>query len=255
MNNNIDFFVLGTPDHEMREIERVCQERGLAFGYATIGGRVVHSYEAHDADDVTCRIPLGARVVTVECSVMGLRADVAIDHHRPGDAGFGKPPERYLEGSSIGQFLRHIGLEPTQRQRVIAAADHCLSSAYQGLCPGVSLQELVDFREETRSRARNISREELRRQIQEASRFLRSAPSIELGGTQVAWIEDLAMPEVSEASAREGIPYMYTKRQHDGRKKAGIQSAPAHLVQTWLQECGLSVTYGDPARGFAGGYL
>jgi hypothetical protein len=42
------------------------------------------------------------------------------------------PPERYLEGSSLGQVLRLVEREPSETQRLLAAADHCLTAAYQG---------------------------------------------------------------------------------------------------------------------------
>lgn len=249
-----DFFVLGAPDHEMQEIARVCREAGLPYGYATVGGAVVHSHEAYQATGATSLVPRGARIVCVECRVIGLPSDVIIDHHQPGDPGFGMSPERYLEGSSLGQFLALLGIAPTQRQRVIAAADHCLTAAYRGDCPGVTPDELREFREETRSRARGISRDELSRQIQVAAGALHSAPKIRLADTDVAWME--APPnEVSEASARLGMPYVYLRQQDDGRTKAGIRSAPADVVQAWLERCGLQSTYGDPQRGFAGGYF
>lgn len=252
------FFVLGAPDHEMQEIERVCKERGINHGYATVNcGNIVHTHEAYRATSVQRLVPPGSHVVMVECSVMGLPAHDAVDHHQPGDPGYGMPPERFFEGSSLGQFLTMLGLEPTQRQRVIAAADHCLTAAYKGLCPGVTPDELRAFREETRSRARNVSREELARQIEEAMKALTCAPRIRLADTDVAWFEemDTAPAEVSEASARMGMPYVYLSRQDDGRVKAGIRSAPADVVRVWLDHCGLSSTYGDPQRGFAGGYF
>ncbi len=249
------FFVLGAPDHEMQEIERVCVEKGFGYAYATVNGSVVHSYEAYDADGITSRtVPPGSRVVFVECAVMGLRYDDLIDHHSPGDPGYGQTPQGYFEGSSLGQFLLMVGQEPSKLQRIIAAADHCLTAAYQGLCPGVSPQDLQEFREQTRSKARGLSLDELRRQIAEASEFLQSAPRVDINGTQVAWFEDTPPFEASEASARLALPYMYVRKQDDGRMKAGIRSAPAPVVAYWIANCGLRQVYGDPQRGFAGGY-
>src|SRR5690606_16260759 len=31
-----------------------------------------------------------------------------IDHHRPGDPGYGKPPAEFFSASSIGQVLKHL---------------------------------------------------------------------------------------------------------------------------------------------------
>ena len=253
-NKNM-FFVLGAPDPEMKEIERICRKEGIAFGYATFGGSVVHSYEAYNADGVTALISgENPYVVFVECSVMGLNYDDVIDHHNEGDPGFGKSPAEYLAGSSLGQFLSMIGLTPTPQQLIIAAADHCLTSAYQGLCPSVDPQDLRDWREATRSLARKIPLENLREQIEQATVNLKAAPRVVMDGTEVAWLENEPPAETSEASARLALAYMYVKRQSDGRRKAGIRSAPAAAVAYWIKNCGLKNIYGDPQRGFAGGY-
>jgi len=248
------FFVLGAPDHEMQEIARVCKEQGIAFGFATLDGSTVHAHEAYDAHGVLALLPIDAHVVFVECRVLGLRCDDVIDHHNPGDPGFGKTPSEFYQGSSLGQFLSMVGLKPTQRQRVIAACDHCLSAAYQGRCPGVSPEEVQSFREETRSRARGLSVSELREQIEQAAQRLKNAPKIPVDGVEVPWLEGPELVEASEASARLGLPYMYARKQEDGRIKSGIRSAPSRLVEYWMTHCGLKQVYGDPQRGFAGGY-
>ena len=249
------FFVLGAPDHEMQEIARLCREHGLAYAFATTcGGSTVHSHEAYDATGIGGIIPPGSSIVLVECSVLGLPWDHRIDHHHPGDAGYGMPPEQYFEGSSLGQFLRFIGQTPTEQQLIIAAADHCLTSAYMGRCPGVCPQKLAKWRVESRCRARGLSPVELTRQIEEAATLLKSAPRIQLAGSEVAFLEEPPI-EVSEASARLGMPYVYVRRHDEKQAKAGIRSAPPHLVREWLNKCGLERLYGDPQRGFAGGYF
>lgn len=248
------YFALGAPDHEMREIARVCHENGLAAGYATKQGVHVCAGDAYHANGVRGLIPRDAQVVFVECHIQGLRYADIIDHHTQGDPGYGKPPSFFYEGSSLGQFLTMLGMTPTQRQRVIAACDHCLSAAYQGRCPGVSPEEVQAFREESRSQSRGISIEMLREQISEASDRLKNAPKISIGGFEVPWIEGAAnLIEVSEASARLGSPYLFARKE-GGRTKSGIRSAPARLVEYWMRNCGLKNIYGDPQRGFAGGY-
>ena len=249
------FFVLGAPDHEMVEIRRVCKENGIPHAHATRFGNLVRSFEAYQATDIRGKLPLDHEVVFVECAVAGLRPAFIIDHHHEGDPGYGKDPSQYLEGSSLGQFLKLIGKEPTQRQRVIAAADHCLAAAYKGNCPGITVAELIQFREESRSEARGLPLEELRKQIAEAIQVLESAPRVRLADTDVAWLGEEAPAEASEASARAGVPYAYVRREQDGRVKSGIRSAPPAAIEAWMSRCGLSQIYGDPQRGFAGGYL
>lgn len=259
------FFVLGSQDHEMREIERVCQELGFNYGYAKKDGHVVKSFTAYSATGIVGKagnsyvpvaIPAGSKIVCVECAVMGLRPDEIIDHHNPGDAGYGKAPKDFYEGSSLGQFLRLIGMEPTQRQRVIAAADHCLSAAYRGECPGITLEELTEFREQTRAQARRMSREDLQLQIEHSTLVLRHAERVNIAGIPVAWFDSEPPPtEASEASARLSQPYVAITKRSDGRIKAVIKSAPAKVVEAWLALSDLAGTYGDAQRGFAGGYF
>lgn len=251
------FFVLGSRDHEMREIERVCQEEGLPYAYAHQGGSVVKSSNAYAATGIgSVSIPSGAHVVCVECAVMGLTAHDIIDHHNPNDPGYGKPPAQFYEGSSLGQFLTMIGREPTTRQRIIAAADHCLSAAYRGECPGIAIADLLEFRETTRAEARGMTREALQAQIHQATNQLQGAPQVMIAGASVAWFDRNNTPrEIAEASARLSQPYVSITERDDGRIKAVLQSAPAKAVRAWLSLGALVGTYGDPQRGFAGGYM
>lgn len=248
------FFILGARDPEMLEIMRVLDAQGHPHALATIRGAPVRSCEAYDATGIDGLLPKDHKIVFVECDVMGLRPDDICDHHNEGDPGYGLPPERYMEGSSLGQVLTLLGLEPTPEQRVIAAADHCLRHAYAGLCPGVDPKALADWRERSRAEMRGISVEELRERIETAMQALRDAPRIIVGGEEVAWFPDAVPEETPEASARLGIPFCYARRD-GGRAKAGIMSAAPNVIRAWMRECGLNQVYGDPARGFAGGYL
>lgn len=61
-----------------------------------------------------------------------------------------------------------------------------------------------------------------------------------------------------EAAARDGIPFLSTVRDLDGREKVVLQAAPPAMVSRFLAGeivPDLVDAYGDPARGFAGGYL
>lgn len=67
-----------------------------------------------------------------------------------------------------------------------------------------------------------------------------------------------SIPELPEAAAREGIPFLATVRDRDGREKVVLQAAPPGLVSRFMAGeivPGLKNVYGDPARGFAGGYV
>ena len=109
----------------------------------------------------------------VECGRVCPPGAVRVDHHNPGDPGYGKGPARFWRASSIGQVLAVLGITvewrqgekgstvyafgPTkghdalpkrmpgvaaERVLMIAAADHCLAAAYAERCPGVAPDRL-----------------------------------------------------------------------------------------------------------------
>jgi len=67
-------------------------------------------------------------------------AVVRIDHHRPGDPGYGHGPEEFFDASSIGQVLSELvrlGLSPDRPADLllIAAADHLSDARSAGPVP------------------------------------------------------------------------------------------------------------------------
>jgi hypothetical protein len=247
-------FILGAPDPEMEEIERVIRENGHEVRYALLRQTRVRAEQAYLADSLDAPIPKDVTLVFVECSVLGLTADALIDHHREGDPGFGKPPETYLESSSLGQTLSYLGVIATDEQRVIAAADHCPTQAYQGKCPGVTPEALRQWRTASRAARRGVTPEEMDASILFAKSVLENAERIDVGGCSLPWVSD-RKGEITEASARYNLPFLYAERLNDGRTKMGIMGAIPKVIETWMRECGLTNVYGDPARGYAGGYF
>lgn len=247
-------FVLGSPDPEMEEIERVLREQGEVVCYAKLRNSRVRADTAYQADGISLEeLPENPEFIFVECAVLGLRYADLVDHHRPGDPGYDMPAARYFEGSSLGQVLTMLGLESTALQRVMAAADHCPTQAYRGLCPGVDVELLRQWRTESRAARRGVSPEEMEQAIARCTQVLQQCERIDFAGSQLAWIGN-EMGEFAEASARYGIPFMYCEKQPDGRHKFGIMGAEPEVIERWMRECQLSNVYGNPARGYAGGY-
>jgi len=258
MNYKKPFFILGAYDPEMREIERILRQHGHAFAVACEAGKPVSTRNANRAtsfDGDHKVIPQGTDcIVFVECRVLGLAPTLVIDHHAPGDPGYGVPPQRYMEGSSLGQLLLHLGLQPTYRQRLIAAGDHCLAHAYMGHCPGVDPEDLFTLRVETRAEFQNTTKQAIIDAIYAAKRVLESpADTIPIGDVQLPFLTDLP-PEVDEASARWGLDYVRMVKEGNGGHKVGLRSTRPEVVERFMRECGLVDVYGDPIRGFAGGY-
>jgi len=316
-------FVLGAADPEMAAIESLLIARGERFAYATCEGKRVHPGNAYRADDVSDGYAWGAVTHLVECGALPQYAVretvVRCDHHRPGDVGYGLPPEQFLAGSSIGQVVSLLGCLNTspdygdgiedlmfagkecgltvENIRYIAAADHCLESAYRGLCPGVDPDTLMAIRVALRAEFQNKLESEVMADIEEAretllhavtftnmaivvttdrqgsvvsSRFGRPVGCMmyadentpegcwEHNSVLVADLRGQIIPELPEAAAYEGIPFLSTVTERDGRKKVVLMAAPHDLIKRFLagEIIGdLVDMYGDPARGFAGGYL
>lgn len=246
-------FVLGAADPEMEEIERVVRECGHEVRYATQRERRVRADNANYADGVNEVLPYPREVIFVECRVMGLPLDHVVDHHQPGDPGYGGQAADYLQSSSLGQVLAYLGLEATPLQRIIAAADHCPTQAYRGECPGVLPRELARWRTQSRAARRGCTEEEMEFAILQARGLLESAELIDFCGRKIAWMAD-RQGEISEASARFSIPFMYQEPMKNGRTKLGIMGAEPEVIASWMKECGLKQVYGDPVRGYAGGY-
>ena len=201
---------------------------------------------------------------------------VVVDHHRPDDPGYGLSPADFVEASSIGQVVDLLGgncpvLPDGTDVRLVAAADHCLDAAYRGLCPGVDPDELMRWR--ARSRAAFQKREvaDVIRDIEAATKRLTEAATdwaedesqtgyIAVGKHKSADLRGYSIPELPEASARCGIPFLSDVSDRDGRKKVVLMGCGQHpdLLAQFMSGTlvpGLVDIYGgDPTRGFAGGY-
>lgn len=84
----------------------------------------------------------------VECSPEGGKDGIDfVDHHQPGDPGFGGPPEKFWESSSLGQVWGRVRPDdmPPEGLLIIAAADHCPHAAYTGDCPGIDPGSVIAF--------------------------------------------------------------------------------------------------------------
>lgn len=272
INKKNTLFVLGAGDPEMEIIENIIKDQGCSYAYAMKGDRRVKPFEAYNGDYPSGQIK--GTVVFVECKTP-LEADkvVVVDHHKPGDPGFGLPPEKAWEASSLGQIYNLLGLEPdtymvTYRGRfvdpkVVAAADHCLSHAYRGKVPGVSPEELLNFRAYVQAHYRGITLKEWYDRIEHAKTVINRAmrakdfPGVVKDLRQVYRLNgpvDLA----NEATAILGIAILYEMDKGDRIQVAIIGASPRqveYFKEVYAKREGLTAIYGDPQRGFAGGYI
>src|SRR5690606_2809265 len=105
MNNRV--WVLGAPDPEMKAIEALLRECGERVEYALSDrGERVTPATAYRCPPL--KVPAGSTVYAVECFDVLPDGWVRIDHHRPGDPGYGCPPAEFMSASSIGQVISEL---------------------------------------------------------------------------------------------------------------------------------------------------
>jgi hypothetical protein len=264
-------FLLGAADVEMMSVATGLDRLGIAYKMATFGGQLVLASQAYKADGLTIEDVTGKVLVTVECSdALGIQScatRVALDHHNAGDPGYGKPPEMYREASSIGQvisYLSGLGVDGDAlaaafpNWEMVAAGDHCPAAAFLGKCPGIEVERFREFRLLGAATFQKMDVEVLRAEILAAIDKLMALPVITHKG--VSWRDSIGaeIKQLNHATSWTAIPCAYSMAQRDGRTKVGIigSDEPA-VVSAWMEYYSdkLVDMYGDPARGFAGGYL
>lgn len=103
-------WVLGAADPEMNMIEELLEQCGQQYVYAVAGGKRVHPGNAYRAENkVEILKSIGEEIFLVECGLADKTSEfLQLDHHRPGDFGYGKGPEDFLRASSIGQVVFYL---------------------------------------------------------------------------------------------------------------------------------------------------
>ena len=123
-------WIIGAGDPEMERIEALLTGAGETVVRAEKSGCRVHPGNAYQADGPA--IPAGVDAIFfVECRleedvwakllppptepdeegaiIVSLRPPCfVVDHHRPGDSGFGRPPAEFMAASSIGQVIAEL---------------------------------------------------------------------------------------------------------------------------------------------------
>lgn len=336
-------WVLGASDPEMERIRAVLVEHGEQVVAAHVADqrtgklRPVRPPEAYGhgivAGDAGPPLLRGEydRLTVVECSARAIvdaepewsGAVVVVDHHNPGDPGYGRRHDEFLAASSLGQVLAllgkrhgsehgplgrwespgrlaahpeggafafehgswHLGVRGTgcgddgqddgyhrigtgyarwvripEELVLTAAADQCLAAAYAGECPGVDPDDLMHWRAASRSAFQRRPVADIEADIDAAREALSSAPVLNVvAGVPVRDMRaERPVPELPEAAARDGVAYVSGPLvDQDGRQKF-TASGPPEVIRAFLSGellPGLQSLYGDPARGFAGGYL
>jgi hypothetical protein len=259
-------FVLGAQDPERREIERLATAAGLQCLHAAQDGVRCSASNAYAANGVVrvgrdgiarpALLPPKAPFVTIECQLAGQTPVDRVDHHQPGDPGYEKAPEDYLAGSSLGQVLMRLEMEPTETQRLLAAADHCLTAAYQGQCPGIDPHELLFLRASWRAKVSGRGLADVIDGILSAARRVSAHYDSELGESVFLDPTEVSA-DLPEGAAYAGKAVRYRALLPGGELKEMVKGAAVLEIERFMRAhaaAGRSV-YGNPYRGYAGAYL
>jgi hypothetical protein len=262
--------ILGAGDPEMAAIAAACGKLGIATLQAAVDGVACHPGNAYKANGYELGgILADDYVISVECAVSGLVPDFCADHHREGDRGYGRPPAAYWEASSIGQVFNHLleGGIPLDyledafgpERMLIAASDHCPSHAFMGRCPGIDVSALKEMRARNSASFNKMTVEEWVAVVDSSIDILRALPIAVAGGGEYR-VSTTDVPLLNHAQLIAGIPvqYVMSGNARDPRTKVGLLGGEPEMISAWMAEKSageLVDVYGDPQRGYAGGYI
>lgn len=251
----------------MRAIEEAFSRVGIQTAYAASNATRCGAGSAYAADSVI-RMDRNGRVVPllvlpsqpvifVECRLKQQGAIWRIDHHHEGDPGFACGPADFLKGASLGQALNLLGHTPDGTQRLLCAADHCLTAAYQGLCPDVDREELLFMRAAWRSLLSKQSLDTVIGQILRAAQMIEDRYDLQAG--EAVFLDPTEVPpELPEGAAYAGLPVRYrTLSSIGGHQKECLKGAHPVRIQSFIDQHRREGrrAYGNPHRGYAGVYL
>lgn len=260
-------FILGAQDPEMRAIEEVLIKNKIEFFYAGFDQRRSNATRANTSNCILRKqsnrdyfieevCQPNKDYAMVECRLKGVEPSLIIDHHQPADPGYAMPPDRYMEGSSLGQVLSYLNEPATHTHRLLCAADHCLSDAYKGLCPGVEPDELLFMRAAWKAKIFNVGLGEVMDGIMNSVKVICSSINVNTGVSEImdpTSINDFT----SEAAAYAGVPIMYQSVSDSGDIKQMFKGGSPQQIRDFMKEHreNGNKVYGNPHRGYAGSYL
>lgn len=290
---NASRVVLGATDPEMVAVAELAARFGVEVVQAEAPGRdgklaPVGPWNAYKASTAPKPGDLW-----VECSPADtthyrwLAYAIHIDHHNPGDRGYGVPPKLAFEASSLGQLLRALKGRASEAEleasrlnssyveelQTIGALDHCLQAACQGAVPGVPGERALKAFLQRPGMGTSED-------YGSALEALEMAPTLTLGGVEVPDLRGLGCPSkrgrfdagplaglravamtkgiayVSWVSTREGDSTGPRKLVIGGAGEGTLSGAEpvAAFMAAFEADPAFEVPYGDPARGFAGVY-
>lgn len=264
-------FYLGAKDPEMDRIEEILTQKEIEFKYATVKDMRVHPGNAYVFDGNETEFNKNA--VFIECFPLILKGQEQkfhrIDHHRPCDEGFHMSPSSFWEASSIGQLYKTLSINngALYNDLILAAMDHCLPEALNGLLPGIHTKDVLNRRIFEISKANNLTIEEIHQKIQNYKTTILSLPIKRINGVELYDLRKVHLGygynsellSAQTAASILGVSILLKHGDIPGKEKvtlSGVNSSDNVIsIQEYLKSQGLQNIYAVPLRGYCGGYF
>lgn len=267
--------IFGGQDVEEQAARRVAVAAGAATATATMDGNPVAAFNAYRANGYV--LNSGEVSPETKAIIFETSADAAgdlevlafCDHHNPGDTGYGMGPEKFWQGSALGQLCSVLGVEKTPELVLVAAGDHCPVDAYAGKCPGIDVDQFFEFRISSKiDFYKSVPKLSAKADKTKIVAAINAAKSILDSAEEVDGLCDLRghgmIDELPEAAMIMGKAYMAAipdsdrERNPTGNTKIVLGGATTpeavKRFMGWANTLKNRVAdaYGNPTRGFAG---
>jgi hypothetical protein len=273
-------YVLGAEDAEMICIERALRTLGLPFVYAAENGVRVTQDNAYSANgfiaapgiDYFNPVAATGQKVSIECTVTVdpvYTPDTEVDHHYPGDVGYGGVAADFFESSSVGQVYNQL-VDPGEGFTVpqvdaafgsdiefIAAADHCLAAAYQEDCPDITFAGMLDYRARVEAIAAKKDVKVIKERFMDDAAIIRSLPETTVGALTYRIATDRPVVYHTEAAAMVNTVVEFeTKEPKDRTRVSLVGITNPTTISPWITAKldTLHSIVSEQYRGYAYGY-
>lgn len=279
-------FILGALDPEMIMIEKLLTEHNIPFEVAQVYKdsklkRANHAecYRSKMSDGVVYPKPQ-RNDVWIECEPVGGKKAITavggrfIDHHYPGDLGYGMSAQQHADASSIAQLCTFLGIPLTPEILLASAIDHGLAAAYRGDIPGISPEDVYRSQTQLMIPEFNKTRECVDGDIVGERLIIRNGNlprlhfDIEGKTYEIVDYRDKLFDSsydylcVREAALLEGVALvisrMYRVLHHRRKGEMFVAHVPQPVIHAFVRgevHPYLEERFGVPQRSFAGGYL
>lgn len=278
-------FILGALDPEMIMIEKLLSEHSIPFEVAQVYKdsklkRANHAecYRSKMSDGIAYPKPQ-RHDVWIECEPVGGKKAITavggrfIDHHYPGDLGYGMSAQQHADASSIAQLCKLLEIPMTDEILLASAIDHGLAAAYRNEIPGIFADDVYRRQVDLMISDFKKTREHIDGEIVGERLIIRNGNLPRL--TFSAYGEEYEVVDyrekvlhdsfeylcVREAALLEGVALLisrtYRVLQYVRPGEMFVAHVPPPVIRAFMEgkiHPHLEERFGVPQRSFAGGY-